>query len=32
VVYVYLDRFRLWCLSLRRQRRVRTDPALTTAA
>ena len=31
VVYVYLDRFRLWCLSLRRQRRPRADPALSAA-
>jgi len=32
VVYVYLDRFRLWCLSPRRQRRPRTDPALSANA
>jgi multidrug efflux pump len=31
VVYVYLDRFRLWCLSLRRQRLPRTEPAPSPA-
>jgi multidrug efflux pump len=31
VVYVYLDRFRLWCLSLRRQRPARNEPLPSAA-
>src|SRR5450432_681961 len=31
VVYLYLDRFRLWCLSFRTSRRARSEPALVVA-